>query len=165
MEGQSNDPSLTYLADHPPEDHEEVSAVRFWRVAPAQASGAKAGFLADLEPCLVGMEVSRRRYHWARVLSGATVKLMTPQFVKSYVKSNKNDASDAEAICEAVARANMRFVPQKSSAQQDLQCLHRVRSRLVACPTQLHPNLKRNIDFLKIFLQQMSDSAVFHSHI
>ena len=75
MEGQSNDPSLTYLADHPPEDHEEVSAVpsRFWRwrLAPAQASGAKAGFFADLEPCLVGDGSQRKRYHWARVLSGA----------------------------------------------------------------------------------------------
>jgi transposase len=57
--------------------------------------------------------------------------------VKPYVKSNKNDANDAEAICEAVARPNMRFVPQKSVGQQDLQCLHRVRSRLVACRTQL----------------------------
>ena len=112
-----------------------------------------------------GVEASRRRYHWARVLSGATVKLMTPQFVKPYVKSNKNDASDAEAICEAVARANMRFVPQKWIAQQDLQCLHRVRSRLVARRTQLHPHLKRNVDFRKIFLQQMSDFTVFHSHI
>ena len=65
-------------------------------------------------------------------LSGAghTVKLMAPQFV-SPMKLNKNDASDAEAICEAVPRANMRFVPQKSIAQQDMQCLHRVRGRLV----------------------------------
>jgi transposase len=62
---------------------------------------------------------------------------MAPQFVKPYVKSQKNDANDAEAICEAVTRPNMRFVPQKSVEQQDLQCLHRVRSRLVACRTQL----------------------------
>ena len=62
---------------------------------------------------------------------------MAPQFVKPYVKSNKNDANDAEAICEAVTRPTMRFVPQKSVEQQDLQCLHRVRSRLVACRTQL----------------------------
>jgi transposase len=62
---------------------------------------------------------------------------MAPQFVKPYVKSQKNDANDAEAICEAVTRPSMRFVPQKSVEQQDLQCLHRVRSRLVACRTQL----------------------------
>jgi transposase len=62
---------------------------------------------------------------------------MAPQFVKPYVKSQKNDANDAEAICEAVTRPNMRFVFQKSVEQQDLQCLHRVRSRLVANRTQL----------------------------
>jgi transposase len=68
---------------------------------------------------------------------GHTVRLIAPQFVKPYVKSNKNDANDAEAICEAVTRPTMRFVSQKSVEQQDLQCLHRVRSRLVACRTQL----------------------------
>jgi len=62
---------------------------------------------------------------------------MAPQFVKPYVKSQKNDANDAEAISEGVTRPNMRFVPQKSVEQQDLQCLHRVRSRLVACRTRL----------------------------
>jgi transposase len=62
---------------------------------------------------------------------------MAPQFVKPYVKSQKNDANDAEAICEAVTRPNMRFVPQKTVEQQDLQCLHQVRSRLVANRTQL----------------------------
>lgn len=97
------------------------------------------GFFAELEPCLVGMEASGSAHYWARVLSGFghSVRLMAPQFVKPYVKSNKNDANDAEAICEAVTRPNMRFVPQKSVQQQDLQCLHRVRSRLVACRTQL----------------------------
>jgi transposase len=96
-------------------------------------------FFAGLEPCLVGIEASGSAHYWFRVLSGEghTVKLMAPQFVKPYVKSNKNDANDAEAICEAVTRPSMRFVPPKSIAQQDLQCLHRVRSRLVACRTQL----------------------------
>jgi len=96
-------------------------------------------FFAGLEPSLVGIEASGSSHYWARVLSscGHTVKLMAPQFVKPYVKSNKNDANDAEAICEAVTRSNMRFVPRKSLVQQDLQCLHRVRSRLVACRTQL----------------------------
>jgi transposase len=96
-------------------------------------------FFAELEPCVVGIEASGSAHHWARVLSGLghTVRLMAPQFVKPYVKSQKNDANDAEAICEAVTRPNMRFVPQKSVEQQDLQCLHRVRSRLVANRTQL----------------------------
>jgi transposase len=96
-------------------------------------------FFAGLEPCLIGIEASGSAHQWSRVLSrsGHTVKLMAPQFVKPYVKSNKNDANDAEAICEAVARPSMRFVPQKSIDQQDLQALHRVRSRLVACRTQL----------------------------
>ena len=97
------------------------------------------GFFSELEPCLVGIEASGSAHHWARMLSGRghTVRLMTPQFVKPYVKSQKNDANDAEAICEAVTRPNMRFVPHKSVDQQDIQCLHRVRSRLVACRTQL----------------------------
>ena len=98
-----------------------------------------ARFFSELEPCLIGLEASGGAYYWARVLSsfGHTVWLMAPQFVKPYVKSQKNDANDAEAICEAVTRPNMRFVPAKSIAQQDLQCLHRVRSRLVASRTQL----------------------------
>jgi transposase len=96
-------------------------------------------FFAEVERCVVGIEASGSAHYWARVLGGLghTVRLMAPQFVKPYVKSNKNDANDAEAICEAVTRPSMRFVPQKSVEQQDLQCLHRVRSRLVACRTQL----------------------------
>jgi transposase len=98
-----------------------------------------ARFFSEQSPCLVGIEASGSAHYWARVLDGLghTVRLMAPQFVKPYVKSNKNDANDAEAICEAVTRPSMRFVPQKSVEQQDLQCLHRVRSRLVSCRTQL----------------------------
>ena len=72
-------------------------------------------FFSDQSPCLVGIEASGSAHYWARVLSGLghTVRLMAPQFVKPYVKSQKNDANDAEAICEAVTRPNMRFVPQK----------------------------------------------------
>jgi transposase len=101
--------------------------------------GEVARFFSELPPCLIGIEASGSAHYWARVLGGMghTIRLMAPQFVKPYVKSQKNDANDAEAICEAVARPNMRFVPQKSVEQQDLQCLHRVRSRLVACRTQL----------------------------
>ena len=77
-------------------------------------------FFSELEPCLVGIEASGSAHYWARVLEGVgrTVRLMAPQFVKPYVKSQKNDANDAEAICEAVTRPNMRFVPQKSVEQQ-----------------------------------------------
>lgn len=98
-----------------------------------------AAFFANLPRCLVGIEASGGAHYWARVLSrsGHEVRLMAPQFVKPYVKSNKNDARDAEAICEAVGRPSMRFVPAKSVEQQDLQALHRVRSRLIGNRTQL----------------------------
>ena len=78
-----------------------------------------ARFFANLEPCLIGMEACGSAHYWARKLGsfGHTVKLMAPQFVKPYVKTNKNDVADAEAICEAVSRPNMRFVPQKTVEQ------------------------------------------------
>jgi len=90
-------------------------------------------FFANVPTCLIGMEACAGAHYWARELAqlGHTVKLIAPQFVKPYVKGNKNDANDAEAICEAVGRPNMRFVPVKSVEQQDLQALHRVRSGLV----------------------------------
>jgi transposase len=90
-------------------------------------------FFATLPPCLIGMEACGGAHYWARELQklGHTVKLMAPQFVKPYVKSNKNDANDAEAICEAVGRPTMRFVSVKTIAQQDLQAIHRIRSELV----------------------------------
>ena len=90
-------------------------------------------YFATLPPCLIGMEACGGAHHWARELQklGHTVKLIAPQFVKPYVKSNKNDANDAEAICEAVGRPTMRFVSVKTIAQQDLQAIHRIRSELV----------------------------------
>jgi transposase len=90
-------------------------------------------FFATLPPCLIGMEACGGAHYWARELQklGHTVKLMAPQFVKPYVKNNKNDANDAEAICEAVGRPTMRFVSVKTIAQQDLQAIHRIRSELV----------------------------------
>ncbi len=78
--------------------------------------------LAKIEPgCEIGMEACTGAHHWARVLQakGFTVRLIAPQFVKPYVKSQKNDAHDAEAICEAMSRPHMRFVAIKSVAQQD----------------------------------------------
>lgn len=91
-------------------------------------------FIAQLPACTIGMEACGGANHWVRVLSqyGHTVHMMAPQFVKPYVKSNKSDAADAEAICEAVQRPSMRFVPAKSLEQQDLQSLHRIRSQAVA---------------------------------
>ncbi|MFA0054300.1 IS110 family RNA-guided transposase [Vibrio echinoideorum] len=94
-------------------------------------------FFANKEPCLIGMEACSGAHFWARVLAnqGHHVKLMAPQFVKPYVKTNKNDAADAEAICEAVTRPNMRFVGIKSPDQQALLSLHRARSGLIKAQT------------------------------
>jgi transposase len=91
-------------------------------------------FIAQMPVCLIGIEACGGANYWKRVFEryGHTVKMMSPQFVKPYVKSNKSDAIDAEAICEAVQRPNMRFVPCKSIEQQDIQSLHRIRSQLVA---------------------------------
>lgn len=96
-----------------------------------------AKFFANLEPCLIGMEACGSAHHWARKLQGFghTVKLMAPQFVKPYVKTNKNDAADAEAICEAVSRPNMRFVPVKNPEQQAILSIHRARQGFVKART------------------------------
>jgi transposase len=92
-----------------------------------------APFFANLPHCLVGMEASNGAHYWAKTLAdlGHDVRLISPQFVTPYVKSNKNDRNDAEAICEAVGRPNMRFVPVKSAEQLAIQAIHRIRSRLV----------------------------------
>lgn len=94
--------------------------------------------------CVIGMEACGGAHHWARVLQahGYTVKLIPPQFVKPYVKSNKNDANDAEAICEAMSRPGMRFVSVKTVAQQDVLALHRVRASLVSERTALGSRLR-----------------------
>src|ERR1700751_2930528 len=97
-----------------------------------------AALLETLEPgCEIGMEACGGAYHWARELQkrGFVVRLISPQFVKPYVKSNKNDAADAEAICEAVARPNMRFVPIKTMEQQAVLSVHRVRQGFVKART------------------------------
>jgi transposase len=86
-------------------------------------------FFEKLPPCLVGIEACASSHHWSRELQalGHTVGLMPPAYVKPYVKRNKNDAADAEAICEAVTRANMRFVATKTPEQQSGLVLHRKR--------------------------------------
>jgi len=90
-------------------------------------------YFEKLPACRIGMEACASAHYWAREFGrmGHEVKLIAPQFVKPYVKSQKNDANDAEAICEAAGRPNMRFVTVKTVAQQDLQAVHRIRSELV----------------------------------
>ena len=94
-------------------------------------------FFARLSPCLVGMEACGSAHHWARMLQaqGHSVRVIASQFVKPYVKSNKNDAADAEAICEAVVRPSMRFVPVKSVEQQSVLAVHRARQGFVKART------------------------------
>ena len=90
-------------------------------------------YLVTLRPCVVAMEACGSAHHWARLLRsyGHEVRLIAPQFVKPYVKSNKNDAADAEGICEAAQRPSMRFVAVKEVGQQDIQAIHRMRSLAV----------------------------------
>lgn len=94
-------------------------------------------FFANLPPCLIGMEACGGAHYWAQRLMayGHTVKLMAPQFVRPYVKTNKTDARDAEAICEAVTRPTMRFVPVKTPEQQAILALHRARQGFVKART------------------------------
>jgi len=95
--------------------------------------GQVRAYFERLPACLIGLEACAGAHYWARELGrlGHEVKLIPPQYVKPYVKSQKNDANDAEAICEAVGRPHMRFAAVKTVAQQDLQAVHRIRSELV----------------------------------
>src|SRR4249919_1971685 len=96
-------------------------------------------FFGGLSPCLVGIEACPSAHYWSRELQalGHTVKLMPPSYVKAYLKRSKNDANDAAAICEAVTRPSMRFVPTKSDQQQSGLMLHRGRQLLVRQRTML----------------------------
>ena len=95
--------------------------------------GQLAQFIANLPQCLIGMEACPVSQHLARAFqkSGHDVRLIAPKFIKPYLKSQKNDFNDAEAIAEAVSRPTMRFVAVKSNEQLDLQAVHRIRERLV----------------------------------
>jgi transposase len=101
-------------------------------------------FFTRLEPCLIGIEACASSHYWARKLEalGHLVRLMAPQFVKPYRKNDKNDGNDAEAICEAVQRPSMRFVPVKSPEQQAELAVHRVRRRLMGQRTALINQLR-----------------------
>ena len=97
------------------------------------ARGKVLEFFANLPPCLAGLEACAAAHYWARELTklGHEVRLMPPQYVPPYVKTDKHDAADAEACCEAVQRPGMRFVPVKEEGQQSLLMLHRVREQLL----------------------------------
>lgn len=101
--------------------------------------GRVLAFFENLEPCTIGMEACSTSHYWARELTklGHEVRLMPPVYVKPYVKRGKTDAADAEAICEAVTRPTMRFVPIKSPEQQALLSLHRARDLIVRQRTQI----------------------------
>lgn len=105
------------------------------------------GFFEGLSPCVVGVEACATAHHWARTLSafGHEVRLMPAAYVKPYVKRQKNDMRDAEAICEAVTRPSMRFVPVKSVEQQSVLSLHRVRDLLIRQRTSLINALRAHL--------------------
>jgi transposase len=109
-------------------------------------------FFAGLPRCLVGIEACPAAHHWARELQtiGHTVKLMPPNYVKAYLKRSKNDANDAAAICEAVTRPSMRFVPIKTTEQQTVLMLHRTRQLLVRQRTMLSNALRGHLAELGI---------------
>jgi len=109
--------------------------------------GQVVAFFAGLPRCLVGLEACATAHYWARELQavGHEVRLMPAQYVKAYVKRNKNDAADAEAICEAVRRPTMRFVAIKTAEQQAALLLHRVRERLVRQRTALVNALRAHL--------------------
>ena len=118
--------------------------------------GKLLGFFADLSPCLIGLEACASAHYWARELQalGHEVRLIPPQYVKPFVKTNKNDASDAEAICEAVTRPTMRFAQIKSAEQQSVLMVHRARELLVRQKTMLINALRGHCGELGIVVAQ-----------
>jgi transposase len=113
-------------------------------------------FFGGLSPCLVGIEACPSAHHWSRGLQalGHTVRLMPPSYVKAYLKRSKNDANDAAAICEAVTRPSMRFVPTKSEQQQAGLMLHRSRQLLVRQRTMLSNAIRGHMAELGIISAQ-----------
>lgn len=116
-------------------------------------------FFSKVAPCLIGMEACATAHHWARELAklGHDVKLIPPAYVKAYVKRQKNDAADAAAICEAVTRPSMRFVPIKTPAQQAALSAHRTRDLLIGQRTQLINALRAHLAELGLVADQGRD--------
>jgi transposase len=121
--------------------------------------GQMIAFLAKVPPCLIGMEACATSHHWAREITklGHEVKLIPPAYVKAYVKRQKNDAADAAAICEAVTRPSMRFVPVKSADQQSTLAVHRTRNLLVSQCTQLINALRAHLAELGVVTEKGRD--------
>lgn len=133
-------------------------------------------FFRSLPPCQVGLEACPGAHHWGRLLAamGHDARLLPAQYVRPFVKTNKNDAADAEAICEAMTRPTMRFVPIKSVAQQEVLMLHRVRDQLMRQRTQLinairghlaelglvGPERSHNIGVLTVIIEDEADERV-----
>ena len=120
--------------------------------------GQVLAFFSRLPSCLVGLEACATAHYWARELGalGHEVRLMPAQYVKAYVKRNKNDAADAAAICEAVRRPTMRFVPAKTADQQAAVLLHRGRERLVRQRTALVNALRAHLAEFGVVAAQVS---------
>ena len=128
-------------------------------IKPKVAREQLPSLIAQLPPCLIGMEACSGAHHWARLLHtyGHTVKLIAPKFVTPYRmsgKRGKNDAADAAAICEAVARPNMRFVPVKEEHQQVILCLHRTRQGFVEERTATYNRMRGLMSEFGIVLPQ-----------
>ena len=121
-------------------------------------------FLGSLPPCLIGMEACSGAHYWGRELKklGHRVGIMAPKFVAAYRKGGKNDGNDAEAICEAVGRPGMRFVPVKSSEQQAVLSLHRIRQGLVAERTALINQLRGLLSEFGLIMPKGRYSAQHH---
>ena len=118
--------------------------------------GKVLAFFAGLPSCLVGMEACASAHYWAREIQalGHEVRLIPPQYVRPFVKTNKNDAADAEAICEAVTRPTMRFAPAKSAEQQSVLMLHRARELLVRQRTMVINALRGHCAELGLIVAQ-----------
>lgn len=126
-------------------------------------------FFKKQSPCLVGMEACGTSHYWAREIAalGHTVKMMPPAYVKPYVKRGKTDAADAEAICEAVTRPTMRFVPTKTIEQQSVLMLHKTRDLLIKQRTMLINALRSHLAKLGVISAQGSaglQSAIASLH-
>jgi transposase len=124
-------------------------------------------FFDKLAPCLIGMKACGSSHHWSRQLQalGHTVRLMPPAYVRPYVKRHKNDATDAEAICEAVGRANMRFVPTKTTEQQDGLVLHRTRHLLIRQQTSVINAIRAHLSEFGIVDRATAQSIELSRHV